>query len=92
MKANKMKIDLNLLDRVDKVEAPPYLYTRILQKIASAKEDKFSPGMSWAMGFAFASLLLINALVLRDGSDKFQHMKHIAQYFELQPDNELYHE
>jgi 2-iminoacetate synthase ThiH len=38
-----MENELNILDQVQKVSAPPFLLTRIQQRIRNKKESQFSP-------------------------------------------------
>ena len=57
-----MKDKLNILSRVNKTEAPSFLYTRILQHIEAVKEAPVSVKFKFAFTAVAAVVLLINVL------------------------------
>lgn len=59
-----MKNELNILDQVQKVSAPPFLLTRIQQRIRNKKESQFSPTISWVLSLSLAIIVVANGAVL----------------------------
>lgn len=90
-----MATKMDILKKVQRVETPPFLYTRILQQLHQLKEAP-AP-VKWRYAFAAAALLL---LVLNIGillSAKPQGRQHgnienIVNSMHLSTSNELYHE
>jgi hypothetical protein len=82
---------LKLLSQIEAVEAPPFLLTRITQKIENEQVSRFSLGASWALGF---SLLLILSLDIAVLVRNFAPIKQVnlAQKMELLPKNDFYNE
>lgn len=58
-----MKDKLDILSRVNKTEAPSFLYTRILQRIEAVKEAPVSGKFKFAFTTVAAAILLLNVLV-----------------------------
>ncbi len=87
-----MKDLLDPLETIVKVETPPFLLTRIIQRIDSERNAKFSSGVSWSMGVAFILLILLNTGVLTNVFARQHNMQTLAQSFQIMPNNELYHE
>lgn len=85
-----MKEPFDILSKVERVEAPPFLYTRILQRIASLKEEKVQPA------FAFSVLLSLVLVVLLNLTSFMHHQsepqKGVQAFGFLQPHNELYYD
>ena len=59
-----MKEELEILEQIKMVDAPPFLFTRISQRIANRQENTISPKVSYAIGAAFALLLVVNMLFI----------------------------
>ncbi len=81
----------DMLEYINKVEAPPFLLTRIRQKIANVAEQPVAP--KWVLA-ACTSLLLIVALniYIISGSSENPHpnQPNLAQSMNLYPQNSLY--
>jgi hypothetical protein len=89
-----MESKLDLLQRVQKVEAPPFLYTRILQRIQYLQEAP-AP-VKWRFAFAAMAvvLLLLNMSVLVSSKPKAAQgtIEPVVNSMHLSTSNELYHE
>jgi len=90
-----MNIDekLDKLKKITPVEAPPYLYTRVQQKIDSLSQT--AAPVRWRLAFAFTGIVLIaiNLFVLfRSQPRKAKDMEQVVNAMQLSSSNELYHE
>jgi len=89
-----MKSKLDLLQQVQKVEAPPFLYTRILQRISNFQEAP-AP-VQWRFAFITAGILLLvlNISILLSSKQKTENnnIETVVSSMNLSTSNELYHE
>jgi hypothetical protein len=85
-----MENELNILDQVQKVSAPPFLLTRIQQRIRNKKESQFSPTISWVLSLSLAIIVVVNGAVLTNMIIASKQEKTLLQSMNLLPNNELY--
>ena len=85
-----MENELNILDQVQKVNAPPFLLTRIQQRIRNKKESQFSPTLSWVLSLGLAIIVVVNGAVLTNMIIASKQEKTLLQSMNLLPNNELY--
>jgi hypothetical protein len=85
-----MENELNILDQVQKVSAPPFLLTRIQQRIRNKKESQFSPTLSWVLSLSLAIIVVVNGAVLTNMIIASKKEKTLLQSMNLLPNNELY--
>ena len=85
-----MENELNILDQVQKVSAPPFLLTRIQQRIRNKKESQFSPTISWVLSLSLAIIVVVNGAVLTNMIIASKQEKTLLQSMNLLPQNELY--
>jgi len=85
-----MENELNILDQVQKVSAPPFLLTRIQQRIRNKKESQFSPTLSWVLSLSLAIVVVANGAVLTNMIIASKKEKTLLQGMNLLPNNELY--
>lgn len=89
-----MESKMDILNKVQKVETPPFLYTRILQRISSL-QDAPAP-VKWRFAFAAVAILLLvlNMGVLFSSKPKPQdgNIESVVNSMQLSTSNELYHE
>jgi len=85
-----MENELNILDQVQKVSAPPFLLTRIQQRIRNKKESQFSPTISWVLSLSLAIIVVVNGAVLTNMIIASKKEKTLLQSMNLLPNNELY--
>ena len=60
---------LNTLDKIQKVEAPEFLLTRIYAKIENLNEVKIKPSLSWTLIGTLSLVIFINAFILVKSSN-----------------------
>lgn len=85
-----MENELNILDQVQKVSAPPFLLTRIQQRIRNKKESNFSPALSWVLSLSLTIIVVANGVVLANMIIESKKEKTLLQSMSLLPNNELY--
>jgi hypothetical protein len=85
---------LELLKKIQKVDVPPFLLTRIMERIDSATIEK-APTF-WRLAFIALSMvvLALNVSILFKPSDKQnkQGIEEVISSMELSTSNELYHD
>ena len=57
-------MNLDNLRKIQKVETPPFLFTRIQQKIEQSKKERMPKHIALAVGLTAVLLLAVNAMVL----------------------------
>jgi hypothetical protein len=86
-----MKHQIDLLDNINKVEAPPYLLTRINQKIRATKEDNFSKNWVVTLGLSLFVLVILNTQILINNNDYLPSQEEsFAESMNLTTNNTLY--
>lgn len=92
MTQNKTKEPADMLDHIMKVDAPPFLLTRIRQKIAVAKEQRLTPALAWVGTVSFIIILSVNVYIVAGNTDSKTSGKasKLAQSMNLFPHNSLY--
>lgn len=80
----------NLLSKIQRVEAPPYLFTRIQQKIAQTKNEAMPIKTALAIKLSFAVLLIVNIVVLSNYNTKSNATESYAESIHLISNNSLY--
>ncbi len=88
---NKEIIDneLDKLEHIQKVDAPPFLFTRIQAKI-NHQNQKFEPKLVWKLSIAMVFILLINAAVITINLKTQKQENSLVKAMHLVPNNELY--
>lgn len=85
-----MEDPLKILEQVEKVDAPPFLFTRIQQKIAGAKYNRVSPKLAWAIGLGFILLIAVNGIALNSISQNSSTAGNLAESLQLTSQHSLY--
>jgi len=83
-------MDLEKLGKIQKVETPPFLFTKIQQKIELSKKEKMPKNISWALSISFALLLVINGFVFFNTNSKTNTTENYASAIHLTSNNSLY--
>lgn len=91
MNNNKTDKQLDLLGQIQKVDAPPFLLTRIQQKISENYNIQFSQKFVWTIGISLSLILLMNVAVLVKQNKENNGVKRLAQSIQLMPNNSLYY-
>lgn len=81
--------ELNKLGQIQKVDAPPFLFTRIQAKIYQ-QNQRFEPKLVWKLSIAMVFILLINAAVITTNLKPKKQENSLAKAMHLVPNNELY--
>ncbi len=89
MNLNNLDNYINQLEQVQKVDAPPFLFTRIQQKINSSFEYQFSSKFVWSFGLSILFILLLNIAVIGFKINT-KHQNNLVNAMQLSPTNEIY--
>lgn len=82
--------NLELLEHIQKVDAPPFLLTRIQQKIDNKYLNKLSPRWALGLSVSFIVIIVINISVIVNYNKNSKPENNLAQSMNLMPDNNLY--
>jgi hypothetical protein len=91
-----MNIDnkLDKLKNIRRLDAPPYLFTRIKERIDSMGDVPVST--QWKLAFAMAALLILtlNTRIVFQSSDreKKNNITGVVSAMQLSPSNDFYHD
>lgn len=80
---------VELLKKVQRVDAPPYLYTRIQARIQARQAEQMPAAGAWAWSLAFGLLLAVNVLALQRSSQT-SSSESLARYLNLNQTIQLY--
>tara|TARA_B100000809_G_scaffold185204_1_gene183286 strand:+ start:56 stop:325 length:270 start_codon:yes stop_codon:yes gene_type:complete len=85
--------DLDILKKISKVEAPPFLLTNIEAKLVTQKRNRINISWSIVGSLAFSLILLINIIVIKNkvNNNKTQ-IEIMGGAFYSSPNNILYNE
>lgn len=81
--------ELNKLEHIQKVDATPFLFTRIKAKIYQ-QNQRFETKLVWKLSIAMVFILLINAAVITINLKPKKQENSLAKAMHLVPNNELY--
>ncbi len=83
-----MNDKLDVLSKIKPVEAPPFLLTRITQRIENERISRFSLRISWALGISMFLIFSLNVAILFQNQTK--KTSNLAQTMQLLPQNDFY--
>lgn len=81
--------ELNKLGHIQKVDAPPFLFTRTQAKI-DKHNSKVEPKLVWYSCIALVFILIINAAVVTVNLKSKKQENNLVKAMQLVPNNELY--
>jgi len=81
---------LDKLDQIQHLDPPPYLFTRIQQKIQTSEDNKFSTKISRALAFSFFFILILNLYMITSIETRSVTVNNSEDTFNLLPHNNLY--
>ena len=88
---NNDKIDkLDLLDQIQRVEAPPFLLTRIKEKIETKASKFFSPKLTWTLLAILFIVVMLNASIMIKRINEVRNDNSLVETMHLLPNNSLY--
>jgi hypothetical protein len=92
MKTKKEQANLDLLDSIQRVEASPFLLTRIQEQIQSMQASTFSHTWTWVIATTFVVVIVLNLTTVIGNKASLQNENNIATSMNLLPNHNLYNE
>jgi hypothetical protein len=83
-------MNLDHLAKIQRVEVPPYVFTRITKKIESEKSERMPLKMALIINLSFAAILIINAMVFIGNDPKSNSIENYAESIHLMSNYTLY--
>lgn len=83
-----MKDQLNILDKIETVDTPPFLFTRIQAKIQEQLSEKLTAKQAIAYLTGLAFIIALNVVVLRSADQPAE--SDLVSEMNLAPANQLY--
>ncbi len=83
-------MNINDLDKIRKVEVPPFLLTRIQQKIETLNTATLTKKTAWALGLSFSVIVVLNIGLILKSQVGDKSMETYAQSIHLNSNNTLY--
>jgi len=90
MNTNKSYQFEESLNKIQRVNAPEFLFTRIQHKIKEPNQDKVPVVWSLAISFSFAVLLLVNVLTFTSYNKSIDTEVGLVEQLNLYNNNNLY--
>ena len=90
MSQNKLYDFLNPLNTVEKVEIPPFLFSKIEQKISFIRENTISKNMGWTWITSVSLIVLFNLFIITQSSWIPTEKNNLLQSLQIQNSNSLY--
>ncbi len=78
------------LGNIQRVDAPPFLLTRIKEKAMANSDIKVGRGWVLAGGMSLAMVLIMNVVIINRDSAKQQKTQNLVESMNLAADNTLY--
>ena len=78
------------LGNIQRVDAPPFLLTRIKEKIKTEPEIKVGMGWVLAGGMSLIMMLIMNVAIINRDSVKHPKTQNLIESMNLAPENTLY--
>lgn len=83
-------MNIDNLNKIQRVEVPPFLFTKIEQRIAQYKSEKMPKNTALMVGFSFILLLIINTIILINDISKINKPENFIKSIHLISNNSLY--
>lgn len=83
-------MNLNDFNKIKKVEVPPFLFSRIQQKIKNISSDTLTKKTSWALGLSFIAIVCLNIGLIVISQNSSQSIEKYAQSINLTSPNTFY--
>ncbi|MFZ1256582.1 MAG: hypothetical protein WAR77_09515 [Saprospiraceae bacterium] len=83
-------MDLDNLSKIQRVEVPPVLLSKILHKIEQTKKERIPKNISFAMSIIFILILVFNAVILINYHSNANTTESFATSINLISNNSLY--
>jgi hypothetical protein len=83
-------MDLDNLGKIKRVEAPPFLFARIQQRVEQLNKDRMPKSTFLVLNFSFLLLLIINVVVLKSNNLGKKSTEKYLESIHLIDNNSLY--
>jgi hypothetical protein len=83
-------MNIDDLHKLKRVETPPFLFTRIQQKIEESRVGMMPKKFVWAVGLSFVLVLALNIGMILSTNHQPNSLEQFAQSLDLVNDNTLY--
>lgn len=84
--------EIQLLNCINKIDPPPFLYSRIMQKINRVADLNYNTGIARSIVLSLFLLLLLNLMVVGSSTKGEADQNTIVEELNLMPANTLYYE
>lgn len=88
----KDELEIESLSQVKKVEATPFLFTRIQQRISEATTNKFSGKASLSLAFALVAIVILNIVIIQNYGKPQNSESNFVQNMNIITNNSIYNE
>jgi hypothetical protein len=78
------------LDLLEKVDAPPFMFTRIMQKVSDVYEQQVSPSIAWVGSILLVGIFALNIWIVSNSPNKQTKKSAQLQSLVFLPNNSLY--
>lgn len=78
------------LDLLEKVDAPPFMFTRIMQKVSDVYEQQVSPSVAWVGSILLVGIFALNIWIVSNSPNKQTKKSAQLQSLVFLPNNSLY--
>lgn len=85
-----MHKELQILQNIQKVEASPFLFTRIINSVQNSRRETIPVKWAWTAALCLIVVLSFNIMVIQTNSENFE--TNLTDSFSLKPQNMLYNE
>lgn len=85
-----MKDPFETIGKIKSVETPPFLYTRIIQRIESASLNRVSRPLAWSLGSACLAICIFSLLISISKTQQENTATNLGTGMDLMPQNALY--
>lgn len=86
--------EIELLEQVNRVAVPPFLFTRIQARIEAQRNEQLPISWVWVSLSTLLLLIVVNTLILRDTTQLSEvsnsNGHHISEEMGMQTSNQLY--
>ena len=84
---------LNRLSNINQVDAPPFMFTRIQQKINELKPQEAPSYFKWSFGLTAILILALNIAVIKNEKNNSKSgLEEVATEMQLKNNNNFYNE
>ena len=85
---------LEVFKKIEKVDVPPFLFTKIMHHFNERKKLRFSKSFSWAFALAVSLLFILNITICIkiDKQTNVSEISSLANSLELGNNNTFYHD